>query len=176
MFFVYFPEQFIVGRPFYSKENASAPNFAVQKDDKFATYSTFLIFFSLLYEYMFLVSFLEQFVAGRPFYRSKEKKRPPRISRCKRTINLPRMVPLCFFCCTCFLYLFLNSILPGGASAVRKMRPPRISPCKRTINLPRTVPLCFSLLYMFFVFFLKQFIAGRTFYRKKNAFAQNFAV
>ena len=28
--------------------------------------------FSLLYEYMFLVSFLEQFVAGRPFYSSKE--------------------------------------------------------------------------------------------------------
>ena len=28
--------------------------------------------FSLLYEYMFLVSFLEHFVAGRSFYSSKE--------------------------------------------------------------------------------------------------------
>ena len=44
MFFVYFPEQFIVGRPFYSKENASAQNFAVQRDDKHAAYSTFLFF------------------------------------------------------------------------------------------------------------------------------------
>ena len=44
MFFVYFPEQFIVGRPFYSKENASAPNFAVQKDDEHAAYSTSLFF------------------------------------------------------------------------------------------------------------------------------------
>ena len=44
MFLVFFPEQFIVGRPFYSKENASALNFAVQEDDKFAAYSTSLFF------------------------------------------------------------------------------------------------------------------------------------
>ena len=44
MFLVFFPEQFIVGGPFYSKENASALNFAVQEDDKFAAYSTTLFF------------------------------------------------------------------------------------------------------------------------------------
>ena len=44
MFVVYFPEQCIVGRPFYSKENVSALNFAVQEDDKFAAYSTSLFF------------------------------------------------------------------------------------------------------------------------------------
>ena len=42
--------------------------------------------------------------------------------------------------------------------------------------MPRTVPLCFSLLYMFFVSFLEQCIAGRPFYSKENASAQNFAV
>ena len=45
MFFVSFLEQFVAGRPFYSsKENASAQNFAVQEDDKFAAYSTSLFF------------------------------------------------------------------------------------------------------------------------------------
>ena len=43
-FFVSFLEQFIAGRPFYSKKNASAQNFAVQEDDKFSTYSTSLLF------------------------------------------------------------------------------------------------------------------------------------
>ena len=56
------------------------------------------------------------------------------------------------------------------------MRPPTYSRCKRTIILPRTVPLCFSLLYMSFVSFLEQFIAGRSFYSKGNASAQNFVV
>ena len=43
MFFVSFLEQFVAGRPFYSsEENASAQNFAVQEDDKFAAYSTSL--------------------------------------------------------------------------------------------------------------------------------------
>ena len=42
--------------------------------------------------------------------------------------------------------------------------------------MPRTVPLCFSLLYMFFVSFLEQCFAGRRFYIKENASAQNFAV
>ena len=44
MFFVSFLEQFIAGRPFYSNENAFAQNFAVQEDDIFSTYSTFLFF------------------------------------------------------------------------------------------------------------------------------------
>ena len=44
MFFVSFLEQFVAGRPFYSKENASAQHFAVQEDDKFAAYSTSLFF------------------------------------------------------------------------------------------------------------------------------------
>ena len=45
MFLVSFLEQFIAGRPFYSnKENASAQNFALQEDDKFAAYSTSLFF------------------------------------------------------------------------------------------------------------------------------------
>ena len=57
--------------------------------------------FSLLYEYMVLVSFLEQFVAGRPFYSSKENA-SAQTSRCNRTINLPRTVPLCFS----LLYMF----------------------------------------------------------------------
>ena len=42
MFLVSFIEQFIAGRPFYSEENASAQNVAVQEDDKYAAYSTFL--------------------------------------------------------------------------------------------------------------------------------------
>ena len=62
-----FLEQRFAGRRFYSEENASAQNFAVQEDNKFAAYSTFFV--SLLY--MFFVSFYKQFVAGRPFY-SKE--------------------------------------------------------------------------------------------------------
>ena len=71
----------------------------------------------------------------------------------------------------------MSSLLPGGPStAVRKMRPLWTSRCKRTINLPRTVRLGFSLLYMFFVFLFEQFIAGRPFYSKENACAQNFAV
>ena len=44
MFFVSFLEQCIAGRPFYSKENASALNFVVQVDDNFAAYSTSLFF------------------------------------------------------------------------------------------------------------------------------------
>ena len=46
IFFVFFLEQLIAGRSFYSnsKENASALNFAVQVDDKFTAYSTFLFF------------------------------------------------------------------------------------------------------------------------------------
>ena len=44
MFFVSFLEQFIAGRRFYSKEDASAQNFAVQEDDKFAAYSTSLFY------------------------------------------------------------------------------------------------------------------------------------
>ena len=49
-FFVFFLEQLIAGRSFYSnghsnsKENAPALNFAVQVDDKFTAYSTFLFF------------------------------------------------------------------------------------------------------------------------------------
>ena len=77
---------------------------------------------------------------------------------------------------TCFLCVFLSSLMPRGLSTVRKMRPLRISRCKGTINMWRTVPLCFSLLYMFFVSFLEQCIAGRRFYSKENAPAQNFAV
>ena len=42
--------------------------------------------------------------------------------------------------------------------------------------MPRTIPFCFSLLYMFFVSFLEQCFAGRRFYSKVNASAQNFAV
>ena len=56
MFFVPFPEQFVAGRPFYGKENASVHNFAVQEDSKMPR--RVLLCFSLLYEYMFLVSFL----------------------------------------------------------------------------------------------------------------------
>ena len=56
MFLVSFLEHFIVGRPFYGKENASAQNFAVQKDDKFAAYSTPLFFPPV----HFYVSFFEQ--------------------------------------------------------------------------------------------------------------------
>ena len=67
MFVVYFPEQCIDGRPFYSKENASALNFAVQKDDKFTAYSTSLFFLPV----HIFVSFLEQYFAGKRFY-SKE--------------------------------------------------------------------------------------------------------
>ena len=44
MSFVFLFEQFIAGRPFYSKENASAQNFVVQEDDKLAVYSTSLFF------------------------------------------------------------------------------------------------------------------------------------
>ena len=44
MFFVSFLEQFIAGRPFYSKKNASALNFALQVDDEFRAYSTPLFF------------------------------------------------------------------------------------------------------------------------------------
>ena len=44
MFFVSFLDQLIAGRRFYSKENASAQNFAVQVDDKFDAYSTSLFF------------------------------------------------------------------------------------------------------------------------------------
>ena len=42
--------------------------------------------------------------------------------------------------------------------------------------MPRTLTLCFFLLYMFFVFFLEQCFAGRRFYSKENAAAQNFPV
>ena len=55
---------------------------------------------------MVLVSFLEQFVAGRPFYSSKENA-SAQTSRCKRTKNLPCTVPLCFT----LLYMFFVSIL-----------------------------------------------------------------
>ena len=48
----------------------SAQNFTVQEDDKFLR--TVPLCFSLLYEYIFLVSFHEQLVAGRPFYSSKQ--------------------------------------------------------------------------------------------------------
>ena len=102
MFFVYFPEQCIVGRPFYSKENASALNFAVQKDDKSATYSTSLFFPPVL---VFCVSFLNNVLPKGPS--TVRKMRPPRISRFKRTINLPRTVPLCFS----LLYMFFVSFL-----------------------------------------------------------------
>ena len=44
MFVVSFLEQFDAGRRFYSKGNASAQNFSVQVDDKFAAYSTSLFF------------------------------------------------------------------------------------------------------------------------------------
>ena len=44
MCFVSFLGEFIAGRPFYSKDNASALNFAVQEDDKFDAYSTSLFF------------------------------------------------------------------------------------------------------------------------------------
>ena len=44
MFCRVFLEQRFSGRRFYSKENASAQNFAVQKDDKIAAYSTSLFF------------------------------------------------------------------------------------------------------------------------------------
>ena len=45
MFLVSFLELFVAGRPFYSsKENASAQNFVVQEDDKFAAYGTSLFF------------------------------------------------------------------------------------------------------------------------------------
>ena len=177
--------------------------------------------FSLLYKLMFLVSFLEQFVVGRPFYSSKENA-SAQTSGCKRTTNLPRTVPLCFsllymffvfFLEQCIAWrpfyskentsaqtfavqeddrhaaystslffppvhvlscLFLRSVLPGGASTLTRMRPPRISRCKWTISLPRTVPLCFSLLYMFVVYFPEQRIVGRPFYSKENESALNF--
>ena len=46
MCFVSFLGEFIAGRPFYSKDNASASalSFAVQEDDKFDAYSTSLFF------------------------------------------------------------------------------------------------------------------------------------
>ena len=44
MCFVSYLGRFISGRPFYSKENASALNFVVQENDKFAAYSTSLFF------------------------------------------------------------------------------------------------------------------------------------
>ena len=44
MVLVSFLEQFVAGRPFYSKENASTQNFAVQEDDKHDAYSTSLFF------------------------------------------------------------------------------------------------------------------------------------
>ena len=44
MFFVSFLEQCFAERRFYSKENASAQSFAVQKDDKLAAYSNSLFF------------------------------------------------------------------------------------------------------------------------------------
>ena len=102
MFFVYFPEQCIVGRPFYSKENASALNFAVQKDDTFVTYSTSLFFPPVL---VFCAFSLNRVLPEGPS--TVRKMRPPRISRFKRTINLPRTVPLCFS----LLYMFFVSFL-----------------------------------------------------------------
>ena len=130
--------------------------------------------FSLLYEHIVLVSFLEQFVAGRPSYSSKENS-SAQTSRCKRTLICRVQYLFVFPSCKCFLCLFLSSLLPGSPFTVRKMRPPRMLRCKRTINMPRTVPLCFLLLYMFFVSFLEQWFAGRRFYSKKIASAQNFA-
>ena len=36
LFYLFFIEQYFAGRRIYNKENASAQNFAFQKDDKFA--------------------------------------------------------------------------------------------------------------------------------------------
>ena len=61
---------------------------------------------------MFLVSFLEQFVAGRPFYSSMENA-SAQTSRCKRTTNLPRTVPLCFSLLYMFFVFFLEQCIAG---------------------------------------------------------------
>ena len=125
------------------------------------------------------MSFLEQFVAGRPFYSSTENAFAQNIA-VQEDDKFPAYSTSLFYPPVHVLsFLFLNSILPGGACTVRKMRPPRISLCKRTIKMPGTVPLCFSLLYeyMFLVSFLEQFVAGRPFYSsKESASTPNFAV
>ena len=61
---------------------------------------------------MFLVSFLEQFVAGRPFYSSKEIASTQNL-RFKRTINMPRTVPLCFSLLYIFFVSFLEQYFAG---------------------------------------------------------------
>ena len=61
---------------------------------------------------MFLVSFLEQFVAGRPFYSSMENA-SAQTSQCKRTTNLPRTVPLCFSLLYMFFVFFLEQFVAG---------------------------------------------------------------
>ena len=124
---------------------------------------------------MFFVFSLEQCFAGRRFY-SKENAPAQNFAVQEDDKHAAYSTSLFFPPVHVFLCLFWSSLLPGGASTVRKMRPPKLSRCKRTINLPRTVPLCSSLLYMFFASFLEQFIAGRPFYSKENASAQNFAV
>ena len=58
------------------------------------------------------MSFLEQFVAGRPFYSSKENA-SAQTSRCKRTTNLPRTVPLCFSHLYMFCRVFLEQCNVG---------------------------------------------------------------
>ena len=125
---------------------------------------------------MVLVSFLEQFVAGRPFYSSKENASTQNFAVQEDDKHAAYSTSLFFPPVHIFLCLFLSNILPGSASTVRKLRPPRNSRCKWTINFSRTVPLCFSLLYMFVVYFSEQCIVGRPFYSKENASALNFAV
>ena len=66
-FLCFFFKQFIAGRLFYSKENASTQNFRCKSTINMPR--TVPLCFSLLY--MFFVSFLEQCFAGRRFY-SKE--------------------------------------------------------------------------------------------------------
>ena len=122
-FFVFFLEQRFAGRRFYSKENASAQNFAVQEDDKHAAYSTSL-FFPLVHVLSCL--FLSSALPGGAS--TVRKMHLPRISRCKKTINMPRTVPLCFSLLYMFCRVFSLAVYcQGDPSTVRKMRPPRIS-------------------------------------------------
>ena len=69
---------------------------------------------------MFLVSFLEQFVAGRPFYSSKENSSTQNFAVQEDDKHAAYSTSLFFPPVHCFWCLFLSSILPGGASTVRK--------------------------------------------------------
>ena len=72
---------------------------------------------------MFLVSFLEQFIAGRPFYNSEENASAQYFAVQEDDKFAAYSTSLFFPPVHVFLCSFLSSLFPGGPSTVRKMRP-----------------------------------------------------